>query len=135
MMTAVLYFGFQRVRRLAVDTAEAHLQASSHQLVTTFQQAGGRSRREMAQIAAQPAIVRGLSPLASSGDLDSTRRTIAAMARAPQVAAVGLWDREGRLVAAAGDQNLAEASKPRWDGRRGARGGYECFVRPARHTR
>jgi PAS domain S-box-containing protein len=114
-MGAVIYLGFQRVRRLAVDTATAHLQASSHQLVSTLQQGGVRLRREMARIASRPAVGNASSPFASAADVDSATRVLfAEIAKAPQTSSAAVWSRDGKLLFAAGDRTVAESAPPKW---------------------
>jgi PAS domain S-box-containing protein len=115
MMATVVYLGYARVQGLTVNVAEAHLEAASTQLRSSFQQATARVRREASLLAQAPALGRATSAFASDADRAGALAVLQAeLNRGAQTAAVALWSADGKLLLAAGDSTVANSNSPRW---------------------
>ena len=113
LMGAVLSLAFQRLNRLAVEAAGAHLQASSEQLVSTLEIGAMRLRRDVARLAASRGVTAATSPFATTSDVAAGADAIRMeLARTPQTASIGIWSADGRLVVAAGDTGIAASAPP-----------------------
>jgi hypothetical protein len=107
------WLGYDRINRFAEEAETTRLQASSSELLSTFQSSITRLRAEMGKLAAHPTIGAAVGPLATTADRAATERLIAAYRQtSPQFISVALWDAEGRLIGAQGDPNTAQARRP-----------------------